>query len=326
MSLKSLHLTILPTKLNIGAIPQAHVQLFTHPLINFLLFSRNFDEDFFLSLSTTKDELSLVVGQPCMNELQQFAKQHHLEEHLQIWPQTWVALRTDMGSTNFDTGLIATSLVHPLAQAGITLFYLSTYSSDYCLVEEKTIGRAIQVLKSHFEVIIEGGESLLSNFKFSESTVDDNAVDADKPPEKRTLYLHNTPLYLAHMNYSDLPHFVQYLIHCFFYSNSTAITSYIEAEQEISMILAKPRLQSIPPSLLDRLSLYSESWRVFSLGDQPLGYSESGIVDSIATPLSTQTSSIFYLSTFRTDYCLILQSDKERAVTVLKDIFAIQEL
>lgn len=63
--------------------------------------------------------------------------------------------------------------------------------------------------------------------------------------------------------------------------------------------------QTIKPNTVSLLSLYSETWRVFSIGDQPLGYSESGIVHSISAPLSEHDTSIFYMSTFRTDYCLV---------------------
>ena len=63
--------------------------------------------------------------------------------------------------------------------------------------------------------------------------------------------------------------------------------------------------RTIKPNMVSLLSWYSESWRVFSIGDQPLGYSESGIVNSISSPLAKHSTSIFYMSTFRTDYCLV---------------------
>ena len=43
------------------------------------------------------------------------------------------------------TGVLA-SLVNPLAQAGISLFAFSTYDTDYVLVKETTLARALQVL------------------------------------------------------------------------------------------------------------------------------------------------------------------------------------
>ncbi|GEA14854.1 MAG: uncharacterized protein PWR22_2160 [Moorella sp. (in: firmicutes)] len=44
------------------------------------------------------------------------------------------------------TGILA-SLVTPLAKAGISIFAISTYDTDYLLVKEEQLGLAIRVLK-----------------------------------------------------------------------------------------------------------------------------------------------------------------------------------
>jgi hypothetical protein len=43
------------------------------------------------------------------------------------------------------TGILA-SLAHPLAEAGVSLFALSTYDTDYVLVQEKDLERTIEAL------------------------------------------------------------------------------------------------------------------------------------------------------------------------------------
>lgn len=52
-------------------------------------------------------------------------------------------------------------------------------------------------------------------------------------------------------------------------------------------------------------------------GDKPLGFDEAGIVSSIADPLASAKISLFYISTFSTDYPLVPASDMARAVQVL---------
>ena len=52
-------------------------------------------------------------------------------------------------------------------------------------------------------------------------------------------------------------------------------------------------------------------------GDKPLGFDEAGIVSSIADPLASAKISLFYISTFSTDYPLVPVSDLSRAVQVL---------
>jgi len=43
------------------------------------------------------------------------------------------------------TGIIA-SLATPLAQAGISIFVVSTYDTDYLLIKEKDLERAVWIL------------------------------------------------------------------------------------------------------------------------------------------------------------------------------------
>ena len=43
------------------------------------------------------------------------------------------------------TGIVA-SLAEPLAQAKISIFYISTYETDYLMVEEKNLQKAKKIL------------------------------------------------------------------------------------------------------------------------------------------------------------------------------------
>jgi hypothetical protein len=52
-------------------------------------------------------------------------------------------------------------------------------------------------------------------------------------------------------------------------------------------------------------------------GDKPLGFEETGIVSSIADPLASAKISLFYISTYSTDYPLVPASDVARAAQVL---------
>lgn len=52
-------------------------------------------------------------------------------------------------------------------------------------------------------------------------------------------------------------------------------------------------------------------------GDKPLGFDEAGIVSSIADPLASAKISLFYISTWSTDYPLVPTSDVTRAAQVL---------
>ena len=66
-------------------------------------------------------------------------------------PAQWVAERgwrclKVLGSLDFDlTGILA-SLAVPLAEAGVSIFAVSTYDTDYILLREKDLEKARRVL------------------------------------------------------------------------------------------------------------------------------------------------------------------------------------
>ena len=85
-------------------------------------------------MTKTEHELSLVMEKEQTALLQNFATEQGIEG-IEVWPQDWIALRTDLGSSGADSNeTVVNSLAQPLARAKISIFYMSTYSSDYCLV------------------------------------------------------------------------------------------------------------------------------------------------------------------------------------------------
>lgn len=94
----------------------------------------------FWSATRTGEELSLVIP----------------EDRLPAGWQAengWRSLKVQ-GPLDFGlTGILA-SLSAPLAQAGVSLFALSTYDTDYLLVRETTLAEALSALRTAgFEII-----------------------------------------------------------------------------------------------------------------------------------------------------------------------------
>ena len=90
----------------------------------------------FCSLTRTDEELSLVCPA--------YAIPPELPSDLLI-ERGWRALKV-AGPLDFSmTGVLA-SLAFPLAQAGVSIFAISTYDTDYLLVRSDVLERAIQVL------------------------------------------------------------------------------------------------------------------------------------------------------------------------------------
>jgi hypothetical protein len=89
-------------------------------------------ENGFVSLTRTPDELSIV----CIEEW--------VPSNVEA-ERNWRMLKVK-GPLDFSlTGILA-SLISPLSDAGIAIFALSTYDTDYLLLKEGNLNRAISIL------------------------------------------------------------------------------------------------------------------------------------------------------------------------------------
>lgn len=87
-----------------------------------------------LALTLTPDELSLVTPETDAPEGARVET-------------GWRALKVS-GPLDFSlTGILA-SLTQPLAEAGLSIFAISTYDTDYVLVRDATLGEALAALRA----------------------------------------------------------------------------------------------------------------------------------------------------------------------------------
>ncbi len=95
----------------------------------------------FQSVTRTPEELSIICD----------AKE--VPEEVQA-ERGWRGLRVAGTLEFYLTGILA-SLASPLAKAGISIFALSTFDTDYLLVKEDVLEPAIQTLKAEGHEIIQ---------------------------------------------------------------------------------------------------------------------------------------------------------------------------
>lgn len=88
----------------------------------------------FLSLTRTAEETSLVCDARCVPAGE--CAEHGLS-----------GLRV-VGKLPFEATGILSSLAEPLAKAGIPIFVVSTYDTDYLLLKESLLPRAVEVLRA----------------------------------------------------------------------------------------------------------------------------------------------------------------------------------
>jgi uncharacterized protein len=92
----------------------------------------------FFSITRTPDELSVVCLESAVPEGVRSKK-------------GWRILRVS-GVLDFSVVGILASLTAPLAEAGVPLFALSTFDTDYLLVKDHDLGRAIEALAAYGHV------------------------------------------------------------------------------------------------------------------------------------------------------------------------------
>src|SRR5262249_18103286 len=89
--------------------------------------------DEFFSITRTADELSIVCRQDAVPEGI-------------LCERGWRCWRV-AGTIPFSVVGVLASLTAPLAEAGISVFAISTFDTDYLLVKEQDLGRAVDILR-----------------------------------------------------------------------------------------------------------------------------------------------------------------------------------
>jgi hypothetical protein len=97
----------------------------------------------FLSITRTADELSLV----CREEV--------VPEGVRC-ERGWRCLRV-AGTLDFSLVGVLASLLVPLAEAGVSVFAVSTFDTDHLLIRENHLARAVEALRAAGHAIQAGG-------------------------------------------------------------------------------------------------------------------------------------------------------------------------
>jgi len=96
----------------------------------------------FTSISRTADELSIVCS----------------SDHLPIGvhsPHRWICLQLS-GPFPFDLTGILLSFIEPLSTNGVPIFAISTFDTDYILIQEKFADTALQLLAQAGHTLVAG--------------------------------------------------------------------------------------------------------------------------------------------------------------------------
>ena len=92
----------------------------------------------FFALTKTDQEVSLVVDS------------ENMPEH-QYVNDDWKAIKM-VGPLDFSLVGVLQQVIQPLAEHGISIFTISTFDTDYTLVKEQQLDRAIEILGEKFVI------------------------------------------------------------------------------------------------------------------------------------------------------------------------------
>jgi len=306
-------LTVLPNRLRVAQLRKSDLQTCALALIKTILFS---NKERFLSYTDTSVEISIVLDEETVKEFP--------EDTLQFSPKLYRALELTSNSDSHSS--LVHSMSDPLARAGISIFYISTYETDYTLIPEEDIHEAIDCLRKSFpQLIIDQQELPTPSHKTSHVNEDFarsrpiSFTKKDDNPKKHKLTVCNDHLVLTSVQKHMLLTVGTYLIKfLFFPEKESRFFSYCETYDTISMILDSDDHEKLKEIAGQSLYSYDDLWQRISVDDGPLGFDESGIVASIVNPLARTGINVFYVSTFETDHLLVRMSDVNTAVSTLR--------
>ncbi|KAJ7232206.1 hypothetical protein B0H12DRAFT_1239696 [Mycena haematopus] len=136
-------ITRLPTAVSIVSIPRARLDALSHPVLHALLQPN----PPFLSITCNALELSLFAEPERLRAFDAIAQADHNTQSLEpveISHDRWSVLQIDSHSDQLDNaGARVNELSAPLAAAGISILYQSSYMSDFIFVKERRLAEAM---------------------------------------------------------------------------------------------------------------------------------------------------------------------------------------
>jgi len=304
-----MHLSVLPFRLNVIKLKRESLEQFGFILTKCILFpNESSHKARFFSVTENADEISIVIESEYVSLFQKVGQ-------VEISDISWRAVEVAEGTCGCTTSVVHL-LTGPLARAGISVFYISTNKTDFTLVPETKLVAAIECLKENFTVMAEGIDLPAT----STSPVTGKAENFS--PKKHPLAIPSRKVYMLSINQEILLSLGGPLLKSLFFVENCpeGFFSFTEIDDELSVIVTEVSKDLFPHELTCH-----EPWKMIKVADGPLGFTEFGIVYSIADPLCSAKIGVFYISSFSTDYTLVAEHSFQQSVECLRKHFVIKD-
>jgi hypothetical protein len=317
-------LTTLPQTLALASLPKED----SEPALRFILTNVFFParEDSFFSYTVTDEEVSLILEEKYLSSLP--------SDTLAVAPARYRAIQVYEGPEAINmTGYISL-LSGGITQEGINVIYLSTYNTDLLLVEQSKLDEALKCLRRRLDEFVQSPDETPASF-LSHSPTASIQTPPHTPPHTiphinvsspssfssigptacRRMTLTPLPktLSIAFFPRKDVPKCAYSLLKPFL--SDLSFYSMTLTAAEVSLILDEEVLSLFPKDLIQ---VHSSKWRCIQVDFGSMGFTETGAVSLLADILAKKEVSIFYLSTFSTDFTLVEAPQLESAITIVE--------
>jgi hypothetical protein len=254
-------ITTLPNKLKIISLDKEKIKNNIYFLLRVLFFSKENIDCKFICYCETPEEISLILDEKFIKEFP--------EDFITISDKTWRAIQFSLGSFPWETGGIVMSIATPLGKAGISIFYLTSFNTDYILVDEKDFELTKACIKSNFPIVWADEDSEdITKIDISSININQNnnnnqiSVPSNIQPStfKQLVALPELPLVLTSISINKLVECTRDLIELFFFSErKSRFLSFTIINDEISLIIDENSLSYFPKERLE-IIISEPSW------------------------------------------------------------------
>ncbi|KAL4092619.1 hypothetical protein PRIC1_011611 [Phytophthora ramorum] len=296
------------------------------PLLELLFYTATSESLRFLSYVETQHEVSLVFEEQLLDKFPPGA--------LEFESLRWKALQVaSAGPGAFLSQLaVLTQLTTELAAHGLSVFQISTYQSDYVLVKVEDLDAAIGCLQRFCCIEMENGDEL----RVPGGVNATEAVEQKEDPvavHHHPLSVPDVKLHLVQLNRAFVRRHLYSLVELLFKprleDEGTRFLSYSETGDDISVVTSDERFLDKARALMEQgdqgVLVSPDFWRPVQIGNTKLGFTETGIVAGQTQVLVNAGTTVFYLSTYATDFMLIKEDEWDDALPILRDHFSLLE-
>jgi hypothetical protein len=228
----------------------------------------------------------------------------------------WRALSIFFGSSGWtqNSASLISTVTKLLAAQNINIFYTSTSQTDFILVHEKNLRKAITALKDTFQVIDADLSEEEKGFsgELTDGIFPQHILASSSEPilfvfrPNLEVTMHEQMLSICSIHKESRSAATRALLKTIFFESS--FFSFTETEDEISILLEQRLLDQFPQDLLTASEIYRPLER-FAKAD----LNEVGVISALSAPLSAAKIPMLYLSTFNSAFIMVLETDVQQA-------------